>query len=272
MFTVCGTSAYAAPEVGMDSYSNKVDTWSLGVILFVVLSAYHPFDPFGRLDDMGLRQAVCSYQWDFNDKVWDGMSADIKDLISRLLCPAEQRLDAKGILAHPWITRNQELPRRNLAQFSMRSLRNFVSNPQHMAVAVETAIPNPIMSPDPSAQLNEVRHGGEQDHMPSSQQHVSSQDVLLANGSGQHFYVDHEAKSLQQGHGFPNTPADYSPTSYPAGPSGMNSSVAGTKDPMEQFNPLPYHPDGDALADDNAMMMDSDLTASPHFREAVQLQ
>ncbi len=50
MTTVCGTSAYAAPEVGLSSsYGPEVDTWSIGVIIFVVLAAYHPFDPYGRL-------------------------------------------------------------------------------------------------------------------------------------------------------------------------------------------------------------------------------
>ena len=65
-----------------------------------MLAAYHPFDPYGRLGDMALREAVVSLRWDFKDKVWDGMSDDVKDLIRKLLCDADTRLDADGILAH----------------------------------------------------------------------------------------------------------------------------------------------------------------------------
>ena len=48
----CGTWAYAAPEMrhpNSGGYDCKFDTWSYGVILFVVLSGYHPFDPDGDL-------------------------------------------------------------------------------------------------------------------------------------------------------------------------------------------------------------------------------
>jgi len=129
MYTVCGTSAYAAPEVGMkNNYDNRCDSWSLGVIIFVILASYHPFDPYGRLDDMGLREAVCNYKWDFNDKVWNEMSAAVKDLIRRLLCPAEERLDADQILEHPWIKSFDQLPQKPISQLSTRNLRNFVSS------------------------------------------------------------------------------------------------------------------------------------------------
>ena len=50
---VCGTWAYAAPEMAdvrrSGGYDCKFDCWSFGVILFVVLAGYHPFDPDGNL-------------------------------------------------------------------------------------------------------------------------------------------------------------------------------------------------------------------------------
>lgn len=50
MTKICGTWAYAAPEMSdpqAGGYDCKYDTWGFGVILFVVLSGYHPFDPEG---------------------------------------------------------------------------------------------------------------------------------------------------------------------------------------------------------------------------------
>ncbi len=47
MSTVCGTWAYSAPEVRIfrEPYTNKVDIWSLGVIMFtmcvVLLTVVH---------------------------------------------------------------------------------------------------------------------------------------------------------------------------------------------------------------------------------------
>ena len=43
-----GTSYYIAPEVLDGNYNNKCDNWSLGVLLFVLLTGTVPFD--GKTD------------------------------------------------------------------------------------------------------------------------------------------------------------------------------------------------------------------------------
>lgn len=52
METVCGTWAYAAPEVlSHKPYTQKVDNWTLGVLMFILLSGYHPFDEYGDMPE-----------------------------------------------------------------------------------------------------------------------------------------------------------------------------------------------------------------------------
>lgn len=42
--TNCGTPVYMAPEIWAGcAYDNKVDVWSVGVVMYYLLSGTHPF-------------------------------------------------------------------------------------------------------------------------------------------------------------------------------------------------------------------------------------
>mmetsp|Transcript_6046 Transcript_6046/g.15437 ORF Transcript_6046/g.15437 Transcript_6046/m.15437 type:complete len:442 (-) Transcript_6046:77-1402(-) len=107
MLTVCGTWAYCAPEVRNDEngYGAKVDVWSLGVILFVLLAAYHPFDKYGQADEDAMWHRAEACKFDFDDEAWDGVSDDARDLIRQMIClDPKERLSAEDVLSHPWLT------------------------------------------------------------------------------------------------------------------------------------------------------------------------
>lgn len=149
MRTVCGTRAYSAPEVGLGNlprkgtpgahrapviapYSANVDVWSLGVILFVILGAYHPFDPFGQASEQEVWKRICNQEWDFQDPVWDHVSPQAKDLLTKMIVadPAK-RYTTKEVLAHEWITGAASLPDVNLQSVANRSLRNLMGSDVH---------------------------------------------------------------------------------------------------------------------------------------------
>jgi serine/threonine protein kinase len=74
MSTVCGTPQYVAPEViagvpGLE-YGPKVDAWSAGVVLFVLLAGYPPFWAESEPALFGL---VRRGAFTFDDPAWAGV-------------------------------------------------------------------------------------------------------------------------------------------------------------------------------------------------------
>ena len=101
--TPCGTLSYMAPEiVSRRRYSQSVDMWSLGCILYILLSGRKPFG--GGTEEArkeNIRQArVC-----LHPKLFEGVSESAQDLIRALLVknPAH-RLTAAEVLRHRWLS------------------------------------------------------------------------------------------------------------------------------------------------------------------------
>jgi len=99
-----GTWAYWAPEMFAKSgYGKEVDIWSLGVILYIILSGRHPFDAPGR-SDAQMRAFIQEGKFAFEHEAWASISAEAKQLISALLQhDPKRRIDAETLLRHPWI-------------------------------------------------------------------------------------------------------------------------------------------------------------------------
>jgi len=103
LITSCGSPGYVAPEVlTEDTYTNAVDMWSVGVIIYILLSGYPPF-----YDDAPPKifKKITEAKYDFNDPAWEHVSDLAKDLIRKLLVrDPEERLTAAECLKHPWLT------------------------------------------------------------------------------------------------------------------------------------------------------------------------
>ncbi|KAM3137303.1 hypothetical protein pb186bvf_010673 [Paramecium bursaria] len=96
----CGTPGYVAPEILEDQkYDEKVDVFSAGVILYVLLSGTSPFYA-ENLDDILEKNRECNI--DFQIK---GVSKEAKELLQLTLSPdPKQRISATQALNHKFIT------------------------------------------------------------------------------------------------------------------------------------------------------------------------
>ena len=104
--SACGSPMYAAPEVfGNLPYSVDADVFSLGVIMFILLVGYSPFNP-SREDDDSMLKVVSSFSAEeaFLDPAWSDISEAAKDLIKMSILHGSQgRIRAADFLNHPWM-------------------------------------------------------------------------------------------------------------------------------------------------------------------------
>ena len=77
-----GTPYYIAPEVLKGSYTSQCDTWSMGVVLFIMLSGK---PPFGGRSNKEIIDNVLKGSFNFNNPAWNDVSKEAKDLIVKLL-------------------------------------------------------------------------------------------------------------------------------------------------------------------------------------------
>ena len=78
MHGVFGTSYYIAPEVIEGSYTVKCDVWSVGVILYILLSGEPPFN--GETDQQ-IVECIKEMVYTMEGDRWDTISDEAKDLI-----------------------------------------------------------------------------------------------------------------------------------------------------------------------------------------------
>jgi len=103
----CGTLPYCSPEVLAHDYTDKCDLWSLGVVVFILLMGYMPFD--GSQQVIISQIQACSYRREQGR--WERLSESAKDFVTSLLeLDPDKRLSAAQAIAHSWVETRQRCP------------------------------------------------------------------------------------------------------------------------------------------------------------------
>jgi hypothetical protein len=103
MTDAVGSPYYVAPEVLRGRYGMSCDVWSVGVLAYVLLCGYPPFNGVNRTD---VYRSVLAGRYRFPSRDWDGITPAGLDFVKRLLeVDVARRMTAREALMHPWITR-----------------------------------------------------------------------------------------------------------------------------------------------------------------------
>ena len=150
-----GTPYYIAPEVLQQSYNEKCDIWSIGVILYLLLTGTVPFDGD---NDEEIWKKIINDEINYSSPKIKNLSPEAKDLLKKLLIKnPDKRLSASEALEHNWIKKYAPHTKVNRA-FSRKiynNLKNFKEKSQFSS-AVVTFITNYMMNDEELKSLKKL--------------------------------------------------------------------------------------------------------------------
>ena len=150
-----GTPYYIAPEVLKQSYNEKCDIWSTGVILYLLLVGSPPFDGD---NDSEIWKKIINDEIDYSNPNMKSLSPEAIDLLQKILVKnPDKRLSASEALEHIWI--KKYAPHTKVSRVFSRKIYNNLKNfreKSQFSTAVVTFVTNYMMNDDELKSLKKL--------------------------------------------------------------------------------------------------------------------
>ena len=90
-----------APEMIQDAlFDPKCDTWSIGCVLYLMLTNVPPFN---GLSDSEVIAKIIKLKFQEDTITKNGHSIEALEFIKKLICPLEERMSAEEAIRDPWL-------------------------------------------------------------------------------------------------------------------------------------------------------------------------
>jgi len=153
MSKISGTPYYIAPEVLNETYDEKCDVWSCGIIMYILLCGYPPFNGD---DDNEIMNSVRSGEFEFPDEDWDNVTKEAKEIIRRMLTyNPQQRPSAEDVLQDLWFIKNKSKnvgDNKEILKNAIKNIKAFSSD-RKLFQATTAYIVNQLMSKQERGEL-----------------------------------------------------------------------------------------------------------------------
>lgn len=146
---------YKAPEALQGKVAKESDVWSLGVILYILLSGSPPFTGNSPTE---IRESIKSLPLSFSHQNWKFVSDEAKDLLSKMLNKnTKNRLTIEEVFHNYWVKMRScdLLPDKKLQETTLTTLSNFKTE-SHLQKVVFTYIVSQRMHSEQFSKLREV--------------------------------------------------------------------------------------------------------------------
>jgi calcium-dependent protein kinase len=144
--TLVGTSYYIAPEVIGNSYNEKCDVWSIGVIMYILLSGVLPFN--GQNDEQ-IFQSIKRGKFSLEISEFRTISESPKTLIRKFLClDPKERITIEEALKDKWFEITVNVATHALTSKIISNLQTFKSKSKIQAAVYHFMVSTLISESD----------------------------------------------------------------------------------------------------------------------------